>query len=114
MGVQSDSILGLGSKTTAVSLTADNQAVTLTDERVLAITSDNTTAANRTFTVSAPAFDGQELFLIMVSGSSTTCQLAVGSTMKISASWEPVQNDTLSLIGYSGVWYERGRADNSP
>lgn len=112
MSVTSDTRLALGGLTTAVSLTADNQAVTVGDACLLAITSDNTTATNRTFTLSVPAYNGQQLTLLMVSAASTTCELADSGACNLSATWTPLVGDTLTLIGYTSVWYEVTRADN--
>lgn len=104
----------LQSQKLAVSLTADDTTVTVLDRTLIEITSDDTTAANRTFVLTAGLYDGQRLALTLVSDSSTTCQLADSGTVKLSAAWEPLQWDTLHLV-YSATataWLELARADN--
>lgn len=90
-------------------LTADNQAVSVEGISQLQITSDNTTAANRTFTISPGTLTGQKVTLIMESGSSTTCQLANSGTCKLAVAWEPVQYQALRLEWDGYFWIEEGR-----
>ncbi len=105
----------LGALSQLASLGADNTAVLLLKKtQMLRISSNDTTAANRTFTLSNGYVDGQLLYLHMVSGSSTTCQLADSGNVALSAAWEPLQNDTLTLQWdqLSAIWREIGRVDN--
>jgi hypothetical protein len=108
--------MALGAIGPTVALTADNQFINVSYKRfqMVRLTSDNTTAANRTFTLSGGAIDGHLLYLHFVSGSSTTCQLADSGNVALSAAWEPLQNDTLTLMwdATSAVWRELSRADN--
>lgn len=106
--------LGLVSQT--VLLTADNQVVNPSALQVSMINleSDNTTAANRTFTLVNGALDGQGLQLVFTSGSSTTAQLADSGNCVLSAAWEPTQYDALQLVWNARTtkWVEVARADN--
>lgn len=112
MGVTADSYLALPLKSKTQTLIADNTAITLTDEQLLLLASDDTTAANRTFTLVASSIVGHQLTIIFTSGTSTTAQLADTGIQKLSAAWEPLQYDTLSLISDGTNWIELGRADN--
>jgi len=112
MGVTADSYLPLPLKSKTVILIADNTAVSVAEERLLLLASDDTTAANRTFTLTASSIVGHELTIIFTSGTSTTAQLADTGIQKLSAAWEPLQFDTLSLISDGTNWIELGRADN--
>lgn len=102
----------LGMVTLEVSLAADNTVVDVSNYSAVKITSDNTTAANRTFTITNGPRVGQMLFLTLISGSSTTCQLADSGNVALSAAWEPLQDDTLTLVWQGSKWVEMCRADN--
>lgn len=95
--------------TTAVSLTADNQAVTVGNLSFLLLSSNNATATSRTFTLSSGLQDGQILTILITANAaelldSGNCNLASTFAMGV--------NDTISLVWYGTTWYERGRADN--
>lgn len=112
MGITADSYFALPQKTKTVTLIADNTAVTMADEPILLLGSDDTTAANRTFTLVASAIVGYRLTIIFTTGSSTTAQLADTSIQKLSAAWEPVQYGTLSLVSDGTNWIEVSRSAN--
>lgn len=103
----------LGMITGEVNLTADNQLVSANPDSstlysLIRLSSDNTTAANRTFTLQAGVIAGQQLVLNFVSGASTTCQLADTGNAVLVAAWEPTQYDTLTLVWNepNSVWQE--------
>lgn len=98
----------------SVSLTADNQVITPLGNTYVEITSDNTTASARTFTIAAGLYDGQRLCLVLVSGTSTTAELADSGTVKLSAAWTPLQDDSLTLVYSTSrtAWIELARSDN--
>lgn len=103
----------LGMLPMEVSLVADNTALAeIAPYQLLKITSDNTTAANRTFTIPNGAIVGQQLLLTLISAGATTCQLADSGNVALSAAWEPTQDDTLSLVWQGSKWIEVARADN--
>lgn len=96
-----------------VSLVADDQVLILNPKTSLVrITSDNTTATNRTFTFPGGYRMGQQLMLTVVSAGATTCQLVDGGNVALSAAWTPQLNDTLSLVWNGSVWLEQCRSDN--
>lgn len=99
-----------------VSLVNDNEFIDVSQKRWAAvrITSNDSTPANRTFTISNGCVDGQVLYLHLISGSGSTCQLADSGNVALSAAWEPLQNDTLTLMwdATSTTWRELCRADN--
>ena len=92
-------------------LAADNQAVSLDGISQLQITSDNTTATNRTFTLSPGTLLGQKVTLIMESGASTKCELANSGNVKLTAAWTPTQYQALRLEWDGTYWIEEGRSN---
>lgn len=112
MGVTSDQYLALPLASQTVSLTADNQVVTLTTERLVLISSDNTTATNRTFTITASSIIGHTVNLVFTSAASTTAELQDTGIQKLSAAWTPVQYGTLMLISDGTNWIEVARSAN--
>jgi len=97
-----------------VYLTADNTAVPIDLETLILIGSDNTTAANRTFTLGASTVGaGHVVTLIFNTGASTTCQLADSGTMQLTPAWEPVQYDTLTLMSDGTNWNELSRGTSA-
>jgi hypothetical protein len=101
-----------GLKTSSVTLIADNTAVATVGVDVLLLGSDDTTAANRTFTLTASTVVGHELKIVFTTAASTTAQLADTGIQKLSAAWEPVQYGTLTLVSDGTNWIETGRAAN--
>lgn len=105
-------VVGASSNTpTDVSVTADNQAVTVGNTSYLRITSDNATPANRTITLSAGVADGQVVRLAIVTNS---VELADSGNVALSAAWTPDTNDTLTLMwdATNTLWREMGRSAN--
>ena len=104
----------LGLNVTTALLTADNQAVSVVTPTLnyswLQLSSDNTTATARTFTLATSTLVGHTVFIEFVSGSSTTCQLVNTGTMKLSADWTPTQYQTLTLVSDGTNWIEQARA----
>ena len=93
----------------SVSLTADNQAVTVGNSSFVLLSSNSGIATARTFTLSSGLQDGQLMMIILTANAaelqdSGNCNLA--STFAMSA------NSTISLIWYGSTWYERGRSVN--
>ncbi|MGB3946348.1 MAG: hypothetical protein WBM13_00065, partial [Bacteroidia bacterium] len=68
--VQLDVNGGFALRQTAVSLTGDNQAVTVSDVSYLEVTSNNATATNRTMVLGAGSQVGQLLFIVNVDGDA--------------------------------------------
>lgn len=112
MGVSSMTAIPLAQTSLTVSLTADNTAVDPNGYTLLLISSDNTTATNRTFTLAANANVGAMLYCVFTSGASTTAELADTGIQKLSAAWTPVQYGTLTLISDGTNWIELARSAN--
>ena len=102
----------LGKLRKEVVLAADNTVVNVTGITYLSLGSDNTTAANRTFTLTPGDVMGHELTLIFQTAASTTAQLAASGNAKLSAAWEPTQYDSLRLSWDGTYWVEVSRSDN--
>lgn len=100
----------LGASRKQVMLIADDTQVDVSGVAYLELSSDSTTAANRTFSLVQSQKVGHELMIVFVSGSSTACQLADSGTVKLSAAWEPTQYDSLSLMWNGSFWIELGRS----
>lgn len=106
----------LGAVDVTVALTADNQFVATQGLSTIKLTSDNTTATNRTFTLQSALNPTQDpggnyvLTLIFESGSSTTCELANSGNVKLSAAWTPTQYGTLTLQWDGFFWIELARS----
>ena len=87
----------LGSFPYNVSLNADGIVVNPLKNPFIRISSNNTTASNRTFTLVNGYVQGQQLSLVLVTGASTTCELANSGNVALTAAWTPLQNEMLSL-----------------
>lgn len=94
-------------------LTADNTAIILNPKTaLLRLQSNDTTAANRTFTLTPGYKMGQQLMLVFVSAGGTSAQLQDAGNVALSADWEPTQYDTLNLVWIGDIWVEIARSDN--
>ncbi len=101
----------LAQASTATSLTADNQAVTPGTSNRIQLSSDNATATNRTFTLSATgAITGQ--IYILIGPATNACEIADTGIQKLSATWSPGATDTLTLLFDGTNFIELARADN--
>lgn len=102
----------LGNLRTSVMLSADDTVINTSGVSYLSLQSDNTTAANRTFTLTSSTLEGQMLYLVFESGSSYTCQLADSGNVALSAAWEPLQYDSLTLMWdhTASKWVEVARS----
>lgn len=103
-----------GSISTVVQLVADGQAIVLdAGQGLLRLTSNNTTATNRTFTISDGNSEGQKLVIILESGASTTCELLSTGNVKLTATWTPLQWNALQLVWNGTFWIEDTRNNGS-
>lgn len=94
-------------------LTADDTPIILSPKTsLLRLQSDNTTAANRTFTITPGYVVGQELVIVFTSGGGTTAQLLDSGNVALSAAWTPILNGTLRLVWTGSVWVETARSVN--
>lgn len=96
---------------TAVSLTEDDQAVTVTGSSYIRLTSDNGTATNRTFTIGSGASDGQVLRMCL---TTQQAELADSGNVALSSVWTADADDCISLLwdATSTKWREVGRSSN--
>jgi hypothetical protein len=108
---------GLTTEPATVNLTADNQVVTVGNRSYIRLASDNATATNRTFCLTAGT-SGQYLTLEMSSNkgellnNSTGCGGASVASLIAGATWTADGNDTIELI-YNGTnWLQISRAAN--
>ena len=99
----------LGMLPKSVTLTADNTAIAVDNVALLLLNSDDTTAANRTFTLGVSALVGHQLTMIFIGGSSNTCQLADTGIQKLQGNWEPLQWESLVVVSDGVNWIESGR-----
>ena len=96
---------------TTTALTADDQVVTPGQSNTLQLTSDNGTATNRTFTLSATgAITGAIYFL--VGPATNQCEIAVAGIQKLSATWSPGAYDSLTLLFDGTNFIELARSNN--
>lgn len=101
----------LSQSSTSTALTADNQAVTPGVNSRLQLTSDNATAASRTFTLSATgAITGQ--IYVIIGPATNACEIADTGIQKLSAAWEPGATDALTVLFDGTNFIELSRADN--
>lgn len=100
-----------GSIASVVQLVADNQSIVMDGyQGLLRLLSDNTTATNRTFTISSGVTEGQRLIIILESGSSTACELLSTGNVKLSSTWAPnTQWSAIFLVWNGTYWIEANR-----
>jgi len=100
---------------TTHNLTADNQVVGATTNATVVISSDNATAANRTFALTT-GIPGKVLRLVW-SGTNAGELIddsanSGGGSVRLASNWMPTQYDVLTLIGIGTDWYEVSRSAN--
>lgn len=101
----------LAQASTTTALTADDQAVTPGSNTVLQLTSDNATATNRTFTLSATgAITGQ--IYVLIGPATNQCEIADTGIQVLSATWSPTTGDTLTLLFDGTNFTEIARSNN--
>lgn len=109
----------LGNLPLNVALRADNQTINPGVTPFIRLTSDNTTAANRTFSLFAGSFMGQVIYITLTANGAVTTGraqlLSTGNTSLTGGSWEPAVGDSIVLQwdGMSAVWRELTRATAS-
>jgi len=106
---------GMAITPTYVTLTADDQVITVTSNlSSLSLSSDSVTAADRDFTLAGAPPDGSLLYLVWEDPTSAgRLQLDAGTTpVRLEADWTPVYLDNL-VMRYSAAgedWREIGRS----
>lgn len=103
--------MALSQASTTTALTADDQAVAPGANTVLQLTSDNATATNRTFTLSATgAITGQ--IYVIIGPATNQCEIADTGIQVLSAAWSPTTGDTLTLLFDGTNFNELARSNN--
>ena len=92
-----------------VSLIGDNQAVTVGNSSFIILSSNNTTATNRTFTLSSGLQSGQVLTILLTTNNA---ELADSGNCALASTFSMNSNDTISLIWNGSTWYETSRSAN--
>ena len=99
----------VGLQTYELLLTADNTLVDVTRCRLLKLGSNNTTATNRTFTITNPLAGNAELTIVFTTGSSSKAELLSTGNVKLSSTWTAGENEALHLVFNGTYWIEIGR-----
>ena len=99
----------------AISLTADNQNVDVSDTAFLSLSSNDGTATNRTFLLNQGT-DGQQL-IIEWTGTNQgeiidDSANSDAGNVRLSATWPPTQYDTLQLINNGTNWIKVSHSAN--
>jgi len=100
----------------SVSLTADNQAVNPKLSRYIKLSSDNVTAANRTFTIVTGYLKPGDVILLEWTGTNAgelvdDAAMSSGNA-RLASTWTPTQYDTITLEFNGTDLVERGRSTN--
>lgn len=101
----------LAQTSTTAALTADNQAVTPGHNTRIQLTSDNATATNRTFTLSATGAIAGQIY-VLIGPDTNQCEIAATGIQKLSATWSPTTSDTLTLLFDGTNFLELARSNN--
>lgn len=103
----------IGFSKSSVSLTADNQVVTVGTSSYIELTSNSTTAGTRTITLSNGTYSGQ-LLVLQLTGSTTTvvADMADAGNLRLSAAWSGTGDDTITLLWTGAHWAEICRSAN--
>jgi len=100
----------------SVALTADNQTVSTTNRSHIQLSSNDATAANRTFVLTPSNHSGQELTLEWTGTNAgeiaDDSANTGGGNNRLSATWTPTQYDTLRLKFNGTDWVELSRSPN--
>lgn len=100
----------LGMTVQQVTLSADNTRIDASSASLLLLTSDNATAANRTFLLNSSPLVGHELIIVLAS-ASTACELANSGTCKLQSGWTPAsQYQSIALVSDGTYWVEKSRS----
>ena len=109
-----DGGLAIPNSGTVVSLTADNQAVTVGDLSYIRFTSNNTTSSNRTFTLSSGLNVGHILVLEWTHATNEG-ELQDNGNVRIAGVWPSATNqldDVIILIWNGTTWNQIARSAN--
>lgn len=95
-------------------ITADNQLVGTYNESYIRLTSDSTTATDRTFVLDWSQEDGHILILEWADATDSGELIDNSSANYLSGNWTPGYGDTITLIFNDNInaWMEISRSDN--
>ena len=91
---------------TTISLTADDQVITVGNSSALILNSNNSSATSRTFTLSNGLQNGQVLYVIVATNSA---EVKDPPNCHLNSNYQMTVGKTLTLFWYSPTWYEIGR-----
>ncbi len=94
-----------------VALTGDDQVVTPGARSIIQLSSNNSTAANRTFTMSAAGAVVGQIY-VLIGPATNACEMADTGIQKLSAAWTPNTDDTLTLLFDGTNFLEVARSAN--
>lgn len=97
----------------ATLLSADGQVVNPNRGQLCFLSSDNTTATNRTFTLLNGTWKGQQFVINFNVGSSFTADLQSGGNVQLAEAWQPLQYEILTLNWDGTQWCEAGRSETA-
>lgn len=100
---------GFSISSITVNLTADNQLINIGDFSNIKLNSNNTTSANRTFTISNGLVDGQIIFIYTIAGSA---QLMDSGNVNIAGTFNFGVDDLIQLVWIGNKWIQISRANN--
>lgn len=107
---------GLGENPLNVSLSADDTQIFVTrNNPVIRLTSNNATAANRTFTLTSGPTDGYVLKITLVGGVGFAAELLNTGNVTLAGNWTAAVGDYLTLQWnqLTGKWQEVSRGGTS-
>lgn len=99
----------ISTNSNTVNLTSDNQLITIGDTSAIKIVSNNTTAANRTFTISNGLADGHVITIYVVIGAA---QLNDSGNVNIAGVFNFGVDDSIQLMWIGTKWIQIARSNN--
>lgn len=96
---------------TDIALTADNQAIELGQTSYVRLTSNDATAANRTFTLNIASAEAGQFLVLEWNDATNAGELLNAGNAKLSADWRPTARyQNLSLRFDGAFWIETSRS----
>ncbi len=104
----------LGSSSTTVMLSSNNQTVSPGSNQVIFLQSDASDASTRRFNIQSSTITGQDVTFIFESADPLACELlytpGVGN-VRITSLWAPTQYDCITLAWDGQLWVEVSRSN---
>ncbi len=106
----------LGSSSTTVMLSSNNQTVSPGSNQVIFLQSDSSSADSRRFNIQSSTISGQQISIVFESDYPLACELlytpGVGN-VRITSLWSPAQYDCITLAWDGQLWVEVSRSNVS-